>query len=925
MDLQGKTAIVTGASSGIGAATVRKLREAGARVVGGARRVERIDADLALPLDVTDEESCAAFVGRATSELGGLDILYNNAGLALGRYPFDESTEEDEATVIHTNLDGALRMTRLCLPHIRDGGHILFTGSVAGRQAYENAASYVAAKFGVRGFVYGLREDLLGRDIRITTVDAGPDRDRVLARALQGRRRARERRLPGRRAADPGGRRRLRPLRPHPSPARERRRDRRQGARPVERRPHPAQHVAMLTVLEGSTFCISDERGDIAAETAGLFAYDTRFLSRLVLRIDGERPLLLSSGRVGHYAAAFYLRNPAVNGLPSDSLSVARERFVGTGLQEKITVRNETMERLQFGAHARSRRGLRGHHLGEAVRLLARRPAARARVAAARARNPRGGARADRGSRGRPAHARRRSPSRSSSTTGELVFRLDLDPHEHWTVSLDVLPALDHDAIAEDLDDERETRADVAAAWNLRVPRVRGGWESLRRAFDRSIDDLGALRMRAGYNRHPLFAAGMPWFMTVFGRDTAITSLQTLLLGPELATGALEALAELQATEEDPEVDAEPGKIVHEVREGRAADTWFSRYYGSIDSTPLFLVLLSETWRWTDDSALATRLHEPALRALEWIDRYGDDRRRRLRRVPAPRGRRSREPVVEGLRRLAAFPRRALGGAADRAGRGAGLRVRGEARHWRRSRARCGASAISRSGSSGRRPSSGSVSRRRSGCPSAAASTRSRSTARSGRWMRSARTSGHLLWSGIVSPERVPAVVDQLLGESMWSGWGIRTMSSADAAYSPLSYHNGTVWPHDTALAAWGLARHGYVEPARRVARGLIEAAGHFDWSLPEVFAGYARDETPFPIAYPTAARPQAWAAGTPILLVRVLLGIEPDRPRERLVSTVEDELPSWLEGLRVEAVRAFGRTWSVSVERGRVTISEGV
>jgi 3-hydroxy acid dehydrogenase / malonic semialdehyde reductase len=173
VDLAGKTAIVTGASSGIGAATVRKLREAGAKVVGGARRVERIEADLALPLDVRDEESSAVFVGRAVAELGGVDILYNNAGLALGRYPFDESTEEDEATVLHTNVDGALRVTRLCLPHIRDGGHVLFTGSVAGRQAYENAASYVAAKFGLRGFVYGLREDLLGRPIRITTVDAG--------------------------------------------------------------------------------------------------------------------------------------------------------------------------------------------------------------------------------------------------------------------------------------------------------------------------------------------------------------------------------------------------------------------------------------------------------------------------------------------------------------------------------------------------------------------------------------------------------------------------------------------------------------------------------------------------------------------------------------------------------------------------------
>jgi NADP-dependent 3-hydroxy acid dehydrogenase YdfG len=173
MELEGKTAVVTGASSGIGASTVRKLRESGARVVGGARRVDQIDADLALPLDVTDEESSAAFVTRAVSELGGIDILFNNAGLALGRYPFTESTLEDEETVLHTNVDGVLRMTRLALPHIRDGGHILFMGSVAGRQAYQNAASYVAAKFGLRGFVYALREDLLGRPIRITTVDAG--------------------------------------------------------------------------------------------------------------------------------------------------------------------------------------------------------------------------------------------------------------------------------------------------------------------------------------------------------------------------------------------------------------------------------------------------------------------------------------------------------------------------------------------------------------------------------------------------------------------------------------------------------------------------------------------------------------------------------------------------------------------------------
>ncbi|HJS50171.1 MAG TPA: amylo-alpha-1,6-glucosidase, partial [Gaiellaceae bacterium] len=184
---------------------------------------------------------------------------------------------------------------------------------------------------------------------------------------------------------------------------------------------------------------------------------------------------------------------------------------------------------------------------------------------------------------------------------------------------------------------------------------------------------------------------------------------------------------------------------------------------------------------------------------------------------------------------------------------------------------------------------------------------------------------GHLLWSGIVLPERVDSLVDQLLSEELWTGWGIRTMASDAAAFNPISYHNGTVWPHDTSLAAWGLSRHGHLAEARRIGRALIEAAAHFDWSLPEVFAGYARDETPFPIAYPTAARPQAWAAGTPILLVRVLLGIEPDRERQRLVSTVTDELPSWLDGLRIEGVRAYGRTWTIAVERGHVTIAEGI
>jgi 3-hydroxy acid dehydrogenase/malonic semialdehyde reductase len=172
-DLNGKTAIVTGASSGIGKATARDLAAAGVRVAGGARRVDRLETDVRLELDVTDPASAERFVREAVEQLGGLDILFNNAGLALGRYPFDESTEEDEHAVFNTNVNGLVRITRLCLPHIRAGGHIVYMGSVAGRQAYESGATYVASKFAVRGFHYALREDLLGRPIRLTTVDAG--------------------------------------------------------------------------------------------------------------------------------------------------------------------------------------------------------------------------------------------------------------------------------------------------------------------------------------------------------------------------------------------------------------------------------------------------------------------------------------------------------------------------------------------------------------------------------------------------------------------------------------------------------------------------------------------------------------------------------------------------------------------------------
>jgi glycogen debranching enzyme len=399
-----------------------------------------------------------------------------------------------------------------------------------------------------------------------------------------------------------------------------------------------------------------------------------------------------------------------------------------------------------------------------------------------------------------------------------------------------------------------------------------------------------------------------------------ITCLQTLLFGPELARSALEVLAELQATEDDASIDAEPGKIVHEVRRGKASKNWFERYYGTVDATPLYLILLSEVWRWTDDDALARHFKEPALRALSWIEEHGDldgdGFVEYSKRSPTGLDNQSWKDswdsqrfsdgsiasspiapvevqgyVYDAKKRTAELARevwreREL---ADRLDREADeLRDRFDEAFWSDDRGGFYVLALDKD---------------KKQVDSLCSNI------------------GHLLWSGIVPPKRVDAVADRLMGQDLWSGWGVRTMSAADAAFNPLSYHNGTVWPHDNSLIAWGLARYSRWPEAQRIIRSMLSAAGHFDYQLPEVFAGLPRAETPFPIAYPTAARPQAWAAGTPVLLLQILLGLRPDIRNHQLRSVLPLELPSWVGSLRLTGLRAFDRTWGVRVEEGIIRV----
>jgi glycogen debranching enzyme len=683
-----------------------------------------------------------------------------------------------------------------------------------------------------------------------------------------------------------------------------------------------------LTILEGSTFCLSDERGDIADPVMGLFADDTRFLSRWILTINGQRPLRLSSDKVEYFSAAFYLRNPIAGGLEQDVLSIGRDRFIGDGMQEHIVVQNHASHSVEFelalevGTDFADIFAVKEHdfalgHPDSASPLPGLAPG-------------------EFDAEGNqfvfvdgPKRLTQVLLSQPGQVNGDSVrYSIALQPREEWRLRADVIPSADGVRVAvghaeRRFGDELSRVRSSLSAWHLSVPHLRASWEQLAGTFSQSVADLASLRMDED-PRVPgqLPAAGMPWFMTVFGRDTLITCLQTMLFGPELASNALRVLAALQATQDDPAIDAEPGKIVHEVRHGKGADAWFPRYYGTVDATPLYLVLLSEVWRWTGDAALVRDLREPAMRALRWIDEFGDldgdgfvEYRRRSERGLVNQswkdsgdsqrfhdGRLAEAPIapceVQGYvydaKQRAAELARDVWGDLELADRleteAADLQKRFDEAFW--CEARGGYYALALDGQKARVDSLTS-------------------------------NIGHLLWSGIVPAGRADAIVDQLMSDELWSGWGVRTMSTGDGAFNPLSYHNGTVWPHDNSLIAWGLARYERWPEAHRIARRMLSAAGHFANQLPEVFAGFSRSATPFPIAYPTAARPQAWAAGTPVLLLHLLLGLRPNPATKTLVSSAPQELPAWLGALTLSGVRAFERSWDVRLENGHIGVEE--
>jgi glycogen debranching enzyme len=672
-------------------------------------------------------------------------------------------------------------------------------------------------------------------------------------------------------------------------------------------------------VLEGSTFMLSDPRGDVLeGSIAGLFHEDTRYLSRFALTVGGVRPALLSSGSPNYYSAAFYMTNPELPGIPEHSLSIQRFRSVGGGLTEVVVVHNhlnETVEpevRLGVGADfadlfevkgARfTRKGeLRRSVDAEFTSILYEYDAEPFSVA-----------------------TRLHSTERADIEGDDLVFRLRVPARGTWKTRIQVAVRRG-DQTLEPLSEEERAASRALMAWHQgspvlerwreQVPTLSSGLELLGQVYRTSVSDLAALRLHATVegNDFSLPAAGLPWFMAIFGRDTLITSYQSLFVGPDLARGALQALAALQGIEVNEFKDEAPGKILHEIRYGELTElglTPHRPYYGTADATPLFLVLLSEYWRLTGDDTTCRELWPNAVRALEWIDRHGDADgdgyveyatlsseglenqgwKDSWNGVLFEDGAVAKPPTalceVQGYCydakvRMADVAESVMGDpelAARLRTEAADLATRFNRDFWVERRGGYYAIALDRD----KRPVDSMTS-----------------------------NMGHLLWSGIVPEDRAGIVAKQLLSTAMFSGWGVRTLSEDDVGYNPITYHNGTVWPHDNSLVSAGLARYGLRKQANRIAMGLFQAAGHTGFRLPEVFAGYARSESAFPVRYPTASSPQAWAAAAPFLWLRLMLGLDVAGG----TLTADPQVPKECGRIELRGVHALGRRFDVVAE----------
>jgi glycogen debranching enzyme len=674
----------------------------------------------------------------------------------------------------------------------------------------------------------------------------------------------------------------------------------------------------VITINRGDTFVLSEPDGSIFTDTdQGIYSRDTRFLSNYEIFANGLRWVLQNSGALAYFAFRAYLTNPRIiteyNEIAPGTLNLVLDRAVSDGIHEDFNIHNYSLQRVRFSLELSLRSDFADIFEVKAKRLVRRgnvttewRPDTSELINVYEHNGFR--------------RALMTRASRSSSvpaySNGRISFLIDLEPRGSWHT------CCDHTLLAGEQSARTTHRCvDALTAPESHIEQELSHWkqittsltssnEDVYRLFKQSVEDLAALRLpHTGEARDEFIpAAGVPWFVTVFGRDSLIVSLQSLIVYPDFARGALSVLGKFQAIEIDHFRDAQPGKILHEIRFGELADRKaipHTPYYGTADATALYLITLCNAWKWLGDDSLFLQYQPVAERCLEWIDRYGDMDGDGLQeyQTRSPQGYEnmgwkdagdsvvypdgSPVPGPKALCELQGYTYHAWlcmahvfqhFGQMDEANRllqkAEDLRQRFEQLFW------CEETGFYVYALDGNKKQVQTI----------------------------ASNPGHLLWSGIVSPERAARVVSRLLKPDMWSGWGIRTLSSDNPAYNPFSYQNGSVWPHDNGIIAMGFKRYGFAKEAAMVARDISEAASYFVFHrLPELYAGTKRELGAFPVQYLGANVPQAWAAGSVFHLLRAILGLDADAQKRTLY--VNPVLPPWLPDLTLHDLRVGSST----------------
>src|SRR5215831_2334262 len=702
----------------------------------------------------------------------------------------------------------------------------------------------------------------------------------------------------------------------------------------------------VVTINHGNTFVLAEPDGSVAPQTdQGFYCRDTRYVSKYEIYADGERWVLQNSGAIAYYISRAYLINPPLltehGEIPRSTLSLVFTRAVADGIVEDFEICNYGMTRAHFNFEVALRTDFADIFEVKAKQVIRKGHVTTRWLSESRQlinRYEHNGF-----TRSLMSHVVE-SSCLPMYTNGRVSFAIDLEPRAAWR------GVIEHTFVegAEDWHPRHRTGRTVRQCrdalehelneWKRLTTSVTSANEDIYRLFKQSVEDMAALRLpNNGESASELLpAAGVPWFVSVFGRDSLIVSLQNMIVYPDFARGALSVLGRRQAQEMDDYRDAEPGKILHEIRVGELAARKkipHTPYYGTADATALYLITLHEAWKWLGDDELFKQHEQTARRCLEWIDRYGDLDGDGLQEYQtrsshgyenmgwkdagdsnvAPDGTLFKGPKalceLQGytydawLRMVEAFTYfgdDALVHALRQ--KAAALREKVEAVFWCED---IGFYAYALDGD--KRPVKTIVS-----------------------------NPGHLLWSGIASPERAARVVRRLIREDMWSGWGIRTLSTENPAYNPFSYQNGSVWPHDNGIIAMGCRRYGFVEQAAMIARDISEAASYFAfYRLPELYAGIKREPGSFPVQYLGGNVPQAWAAGSVFHLLRAVLGLEADAHKATLY--VDPALPKWLPEITLHQLRVGNATvtlrfwrdgeksrYEIVAAKGSIHVSDG-